>query len=305
MEKHLQKWIEEKKALGDWNEISAHMAQLWAKAFSRYLQEHYQITALNQIKQEYLERYRREKLRNLSLNSQNIETRYIINFLRWCVDKGLLFSSPVVTWKVPQPPKVVHRYLSVEQVQKALQFIDTSTPRGIRNRTIFELFYATGIRRRELGKLDLHDVDLAASKLWVHGKGAKERVISIIYICLQWLKIYLKDSRPYLLKDEACQALFIDESGGRINLRTIDNFFQRLKASTQISPLSPHVLRHCCATHLMNAGVALPYIQIFLGHSSIETTQRYLHLSDPVLQRNYDLSHPRDDWDLPLQKEDD
>ena len=245
-----------------------------------------------------MDRYRKERFGALANNSRCIEHKYIVSFFKWCVNKGLLLSFPVVHWRPPSCSRPPCRCLSIAQIERILNVFDTDTALGLRNRTIVEMFYATGIRRVELINLDVSDVDMATGRVLVQGKGDKERIVPIIRSALRWTRRYLEESRPHFIKDPGCQALFLVNRGTRITFRAINRFFWHLQKQTRISALTPHALRHSCATHLMDAGVPLPYIQKFLGHSHITSTQRYLHVTSPELKRNYDKAHPREKWDL-------
>jgi len=298
MQAELQEWIKEKESLGNWNQTSGELARRWAKIFLRQIGS-YGISSLQKIKIEHLQRYRQQRFTTLlSTNSQSMEIKYLLSFFRWCVQKNILLQSPISGWKAPRHARNMPRCLTVKQISTLFQAIDTTTMLGIRNRTILEIMYATGIRRFEIAQLSLHQLDLSSGKLYIQGKGNKTRMVSLLRPSLAWLKKYLKDSRPYLLHNPNNDALFIDKKGDRLSLKSLDYIFKDLKHQTGIKPFSPHVLRHSCSTHLMDAGVPLPYIQELLGHTSLNTTQIYLHLCPPDIKSAYSSAHSRDKWDL-------
>ena len=283
--------------MGRWGECSVQGARYWARNFLRHLRR-YGISSINQITADILERYHRERISALSPCRQHKEFQFLTSLFKWCVQKGVLIRSPLPAWKLP-PISQVTTYLSVEQVQTVLKSINTCTHIGLRDRAMVEMFYCTAIRRRELIHLDICDVDFVNARLWIHhGKGNKERIVPVHRIALTWVCRYLEDSRPLLARAGRCEALFISRNGKRIDLSMPVKLFQSLQKATGINRLSAHIMRHSCATHLMDAGVPLPYLQKFLGHSKIETTQRYLHLGTPQMKKIYDKAHPRDKWDL-------
>lgn len=295
MEKILRRWIQEKRSLGLWNRTSADLAQRWGRIFLRYLTS-YCVTSLTQITREHLQLYRKQRIFPLSLNSQYQEYKFLFSFFGWCQKEKLLLSSPVAGWKYPKLKKLETPIFSLEDIEVIFNAIDTSSPAGIRDRTIVELLYATAIRKSEIIALDLDSVDLATSYLQVMGKGNRQRVVPIISPARAWLIRYLEESRNKLLKNSGCQALFLSLWGGRLHSSTLFRLFEQLKETTGIIRITPHMFRHSCATHLMEFGVELPYIQKFLGHSCIKNTERYLHISASEVEKHYESAHPRDKW---------
>ena len=303
IEELLKEWSEEKQVLGQWGRTTTKAAQYWGKSFLRHI-ESYQVSSINQLTQKTLDRYRRERIALQANAAQAKEYFYISSFMKWSIEKGILLCNPIENWKRPKRKHLAPRYLSRDQVQRVLTAIDTSTATGIRNRAIVEILYATGIRRNEMFALNLDEVDIADGELWIRsGKGNKDRLVYIIPEALKWLRIYLRQARPQFNIKPENQAFFLTTEGNRIGMSNINLMFTILRRKTQIFPLSAHILRHSCATHLMDAGVPLPYIQKLLGHSSISTTQRYLHITTSTFKKNYELAHPRDKWDLPDQEE--
>ncbi len=297
----LARWIEANRA-GAWSRSTIRNTWNWARRFARFLRRQYRIDSLEQLTPTALQAYREDRLMGLALSSQNREMSYLVSFFRWCVDQGLLLSSPVAGWRYFDLPLPALRLLLPAQIQAVLRAIDTRTPDGIQDRALVETFYATAMRLSELTALDLHDVDLRLGTVWIrHGKGDKGRLLPLIPSALWWIGHYLKQGRGPLVKSPVCQALFIGKAGGRISPAHVHRLMKRLRQLTGVEPLSSHTLRHSCATHLMEADVPLPYIQAFLGHSQISTTQRYLHLLDPQLKQNYNAAHPRDKWAVAVQ----
>ena len=304
MERLINQWVDEQRAAGRWNERSARQGYFWGKHFAGYFKQHYKITSVGQIKPEHLAQYRKDRVNHLAAYTQMNEYKFLSSFFSWCIDRKLLLYSPLSQWRMPPRPQLSPRYLTTEQIRKILDAIDTTTPAGIQNRAIVEMFYATAIRLSELTALDLSDVDIAVGRVWIHhGKGDKGRIVPVIRSSLSWIREYLKHGRPELIKDFACRSFFLGLSGGRIPKTYIEKLMRQLRERTGITPLSAHVFRHSCASHLMLSEVPLPYIQMFLGHKKLETTQYYLHLHTPELIKIYELSHPRDKLQIREEKD--
>ena len=217
-------------------------------------------------------------------------------FYRFLVVNGRLKQSPADDLRPPRAWNTLPKYLSVEQVDTLLAQPDTSTPRGVRDRALIELLYATGMRVSELIALRPADVNLAAAYLTCTGKGGKQRIIPIGDEASAWVTAYLRDSRPHLLGRRTSVRLFVNarRTGGGL---TRVGFWKILKryarAAGLRASLSPHVLRHSFATHLLERGADLRAIQLMLGHADLSTTQIYTHVLEQRLRSVYDKFHPR------------
>lgn len=216
-------------------------------------------------------------------------------FYRFLVVDGRLESSPVEDLRPPRAWKVLPRYLSIEEVDRVLAAPDVSVPRGLRDRALIELLYATGMRVSELVMLRLPDVNLDASYLTCTGKGDKERVVPIGDEATRWVARYIRDARPALLKRRSSPRLFVNARGGGALTRV--GFWKILKAYARqagiTTPMSPHTLRHSFATHLLERGADLRAIQMMLGHADLSTTQIYTHVLERRMRSVYDRFHPR------------
>jgi integrase/recombinase XerD len=191
---------------------------------------------------------------------------------------------------------VLPRYLSVEDVDLLIAQPDVSTPRGLRDRAIIELLYATGMRVSELVALRPADVNLEASYLTCTGKGDKQRIVPIGDEAATWVKRYLQQSRSALLGKRRSNRLFVNARGGGIGLTRV-GFWKILKSYARQAgitrSLSPHMLRHSFATHLLERGADLRAIQMMLGHADLSTTQIYTHVLEQRMRAIYDQFHPR------------
>jgi integrase/recombinase XerD len=217
-------------------------------------------------------------------------------FYRFLVIDGRVMTSPADDLHPPRAWKVLPRYLSVEDVDRLIAQPDVSTPRGLRDRALIELLYATGMRVTELLTLRPADVNLDASYLTCTGKGDKQRIVPFGDEAGAWVGRYIREARPVLLARRTSARLFVNVRGGGPGLTRM-GFWQILKAyalqAGLASTLSPHMLRHSFATHLLERGADLRAIQMMLGHADVSTTQIYTHVLEQRMRTVYDRFHPR------------
>jgi integrase/recombinase XerD len=217
-------------------------------------------------------------------------------FYRFLVVDGRLTGSPADDLRPPRAWKVLPRYLSVEDVDRLIAQPDVSTPRGLRDRALIELLYATGMRVSELITLRPADVNLDASYLTCTGKGDKQRIVPIGDAAASWVRRYVREARPALLGRRASPRLFVNARGGGPGLTRV-GFWKILKGyalgAGLTRTLSPHMLRHSFATHLLERGADLRAIQLMLGHADLSTTQIYTHVLEQRMRTIYDQFHPR------------
>ena len=217
-------------------------------------------------------------------------------FYRFLLIDGRLRMNPSDDLRPPRAWKVLPRYLSVEDVDVLIAQPDVSTARGLRDRAVIELLYATGMRVSELVALRPADVNLEASYLTCTGKGDKERIVPIGDEAATWVKRYLQQSRSVLLGKRRSNRLFVNARGGGMGLTRV-GFWKILKGYAGQAgitrSLSPHMLRHSFATHLLERGADLRAIQMMLGHADLSTTQIYTHVLEQRMRTIYDQFHPR------------
>ncbi len=216
-------------------------------------------------------------------------------FYKFLVLDGQLTASPADDLRAPRAWPALPRFLSLEEVDVLLSQPDANTAVGVRDRALLELLYATGMRVTELVTLRLGDVNLDGGFLTCLGKGAKERVVPIGRAAARWVARYLATGRPRLIKDRHSAFLFVNARGGltlsRIGFWKAIKKYGRQAGLTQ--DLSPHVVRHSFATHLLERGADLRTIQTLLGHADLSTTQIYTHILEARLKAVYDEFHPR------------
>ena len=217
-------------------------------------------------------------------------------FYRFLVLDGRLNASPADDLRPPRAWKVLPRYLAVDEVDRLIAQPDVTTPRGLRDRALIELLYATGMRVSELVSLRPTDINLEASYLTCTGKGDKQRIVPIGEEAADWVRKYIRHARPTLLHKRASPRLFVNARGGGPGLTRV-GFWKILKAYARQAglsrTLSPHVLRHSFATHLLERGADLRAIQMMLGHADLSTTQIYTHVLEQRMRTVYDRFHPR------------
>ncbi|MBI4263832.1 MAG: site-specific tyrosine recombinase XerD [Acidobacteria bacterium] len=223
-------------------------------------------------------------------------------FYRFLVVDGRLTSSPAEDLRPPRAWKSLPRYLSVEDVDRLIAQPDVSIPRGLRDRALIELLYATGMRVSELLGLRPADVNLDASYLTCTGKGGKQRIVPIGEEAASWVRRYLREGRGALLGKRSGPRLFVNARGGGVGRGSAPGltrvgFWKILKGYARQAGLetsiSPHTLRHSFATHLLDRGADLRAIQLMLGHADLSTTQIYTHVLEQRMRAVYDRFHPR------------
>jgi integrase/recombinase XerD len=217
-------------------------------------------------------------------------------FYRYLERHGHIADNPAVDLRGPRAWKMLPKCLSLDDVDRLLHAPDTQTARGVRDRAIMELLYATGLRVSEIVALRLQDLHLTAGYLTTIGKGSKQRIVPVGEEAAAWVTRYLRGARAELLGRRQSARLFVNARGGgpgmtRVGLwKVLKQYGKTLGLAGQ---LSPHVLRHSFATHLLERGADLRAIQLMLGHADLSTTQIYTHVLDARMRAVYDRFHPR------------
>jgi integrase/recombinase XerD len=203
-------------------------------------------------------------------------------------DPSLKLAFPMLSLRIPKT-------LSERQVEALLRAPDCATALGLRDRAMMETLYATGLRVSELVELKRIETDLQAGVLRVFGKGSKERLVPLGNAAVDWIQRYLAESRPALLKGGADAALFVTARGGAMTRQRFWSLIKQYATACGIAAerISPHVLRHAFATHLINHGADLRVVQILLGHADISTTQIYTHVARERLKHLHREHHSR------------
>lgn len=217
------------------------------------------------------------------------------SFYDYLLKEEKIDDNPLHLIHGPKKIKKTPDFLFVDEVATLIDGIDTSTPLGIRNRAIFELMYASGLRASELVSIRLEDLDMNTKILKVHGKGSKERYVPFHNLAKKWLLEYLKVSRQSLYKHRKKDHsyVFVNKNGDPLTTRGLRDLMAREgQQSSLAKAIHPHALRHSFATHMLDAGAKLRYVQEMLGHENLSTTEIYTHISKEKLKEVYHQSHP-------------
>ncbi|MDR2187051.1 MAG: site-specific tyrosine recombinase XerD [Azonexus sp.] len=216
-------------------------------------------------------------------------------FYRWQLGRGRIAADPTLKLANPTRPSRLPKTLSEQQVEALLAAPDSAKPLGLRDRAMIEVIYACGLRVSELVALKLHAVNFNDGVIRALGKGGKERLTPLGDIASDWLRRYLAEARPHILNGRQSDALFVTGRGGAMTRQAFWQILKRYALSGGIAPerLSPHVLRHAFATHLLNHGADLRVVQLLLGHADISTTQIYTHVARERLKKLHAAHHPR------------
>lgn len=214
-------------------------------------------------------------------------------FFKYLSRENIIEFNPMILISNPKEEKRLPVYLNYKELEDILEIPDINTVVGLRDATILELLYSTGIRVGELVNIKIKDIYFSNKKIKILGKGNKERYVLFGDKCLNLLNKYLKESRPKLLKN-SCDYLFLNQRGTPISVRTTEKMFNDIVKKSSIKfNVSPHTLRHTFATHMLDNGADLNSVGELLGHSSLNTTAIYTHVSNERLRNVYLNCHPR------------
>lgn len=232
---------------------------------------------------------RRKGLANRSIARALVSIR---RFFGWLAITGERSDDPAANLQPPKMARSLPKVLSEDQVEALLAAPDLASPLGRRDRAMIELLYASGLRVSELVGLDMTQLQLESGFLVAFGKGSKERVVPVGESAQEWLEDYLGMVRPQLVRDPH-DAVFVNARGTRLTRQGFWKNLKRYGTAVGIDGLSPHVLRHSFATHLLEHGADLRAVQMMLGHADVSTTQIYTHIHQHRLRGLYDQFHPR------------
>ena len=218
----------------------------------------------------------------------------IRNFYGFLLREGQVETDPTEHLRSPRQWQTIPKFLNLEQINRLIQAPDEARPNGMRDRAMLELLYATGLRVSELCRLGTGDVNLELGVLRTVGKGNKQRMVPVGQAAVKAVDRYLRNGRPALLKGRGSRFLFVTARGGCL---TRQGFWKLLggygKRVGIFHDLTPHVIRHSFATHLLEGGADLRSVQVMLGHADISTTQIYTHVMRSRLRNTVDRHHPR------------
>jgi integrase/recombinase XerD len=215
-------------------------------------------------------------------------------FYQYALRQGRIQADPSLNIDAPRLPRSLPKSLTEADVERLLDAPDTKDALGLRDRTMLETLYASGLRVSELVTLKVSQVSQDMGVVRIMGKGSKERLVPLGEEALSWIRRYLKESRPQILGRRMADALFVTNRGAGMTRQAFWHLLKRYAAQAALGkPISPHTLRHAFATHLLNHGADLRVVQLLLGHSDISTTQIYTHVARERLKQLHAKHHPR------------
>lgn len=233
--------------------------------------------------------------KKLSRNSVARKLSSLRSFYKYLFNNGFIKTNPFKYVKTPKKEKKLPRYLGVEELEVIFNTPDVTTSLGQRDRLILEVLYATGIRVSELVNIKIEDIDFYKMEIRILGKGNKERIDPFGEYCLDAINLFINGGRKEILQKHHtnCSYLIINERGCKITTRGVEKIIDNvIKKASLKKHVSPHMLRHSFATHLLNEGCDILTVQELLGHESLESTQVYTHVSNERLRSVYLKCHP-------------
>jgi integrase/recombinase XerD len=240
---------------------------------------------------DFINFLKENKIKSKSISRNIVSLR---NFFKFLKAENYVNENITEFFELPKIEKYLPEYLTQDEIEKLIESIDTTTLLGYRDRTMFELLYATGVRVSELVNLKINDLNLESSFLVTFGKGRKERIVPFGEKASEFLTYYIQNVRSLIMKEKNHWFVFVNKSGNVIS-RT--GFFKNVKKIARKAGIrkniSPHTFRHSFATHLLDNDADLRIVQELLGHSNISTTQIYTSVSRKKLKNTYNRYHPR------------
>jgi integrase/recombinase XerD len=270
------------------NSLAAYSADL--SKFSAFFKEPAQIPSKEDLL-AYIDHLYATRLGQRSI-ARHVTT--LRNFYGFLLREGHIDSDAAPYLRSPRHWQTIPKFLNLQEIERLIETPDTSRPTGLRDRAMLELLYATGLRVSELCRVGIGDLDLEYGVLRTMGKGSKQRLVPAGKSAIQAVERYLGDGRPTLLKGRSSRYLFVTARGGAM---TRQAFWKLLAAHGKkagiFRGLTPHMLRHSFATHLLEGGADLRSVQAMLGHADISTTQIYTHVMRSRLRDTVEKHHPR------------
>jgi integrase/recombinase XerD len=265
--------------------------------FGRYLQQR-DLDSLKKVTPEVIDQYRQTVMgQSIAAESKALKIRPVKRLFEYLADNHRLLVNPTEgIVEISRKHRRIGTVLTVEEAKRLLAQPDLSCKIGVRNQAIMAVLYATGIRRNELLSLKTDDADLKENALYIRkGKGGKERVVPMGKNAAKHLAVYLGKVRPvYICKRSDERALFVNRFGRRLSGGSIQAFLTKYRLAAAIAkPVSPHTLRRSCATHLLQQGADIRYIQQLLGHKHLSTTQMYTKVAPMDVKATHDRTHPQ------------
>jgi len=305
MKQHLEKFINHIR-VKNYSNKTVKEYRRFINLFYKYLNDELHINDLQKVTremllgyQQYLFVYISYHKKQLAASSQKTYLGALRSFFKYLSLNDYILFDPASLLELPKREKILpRRILSKKEMSALLSAPDIATVQGYRDRTIFEIFYSTGIRSQELINLNIYDPDISGGLLKIRqGKNSKDRVVPLTDTALEFIEGYLLNIRNKLLRKNKTDSLILRNTGTPIDENTLLRILRRNAEKVKIANphlLGCHTLRHTCATHLLEAGVDIRYIQELLGHSSLDTTQIYTKVQINDLKAIHKKYHPRE-----------
>lgn len=277
-------FLKTEKKLGD-NTINSYMLDLedFFKTFNGSIESCTKKDILTYI----------SSINGFEVSTVNRHISSLKSFFNYLVDESIIKVSPMEEVSSLKKTKKLPKYLSISEVNKLLN-IPLNSEFDYRNKAMLELMYATGLRVSELVSIEYSNIDFENSIIRINGKGKKERIIPLGEVASYYLKVYLNDYRSKLLKRNTYNQVFLNNHGKPITRQGFNYILENIRELTGITKeITPHVLRHSFATHLLEGGADIRSIQEMLGHENISTTNIYTEVVNDVLRSNYEMYHNR------------
>ena len=274
------------------NTLAAYRRDL--TLYAQWLAEQPEPLALDATAEHHLHSYFAARHAQTRATSANRRLTVLRRYFHWALRERRIHADPTVRLQAARQPLRMPKTLSQSQVEALLGAPDVDTPLGLRDRTMLELMYASGLRVTELVTLKTFQIGLQEGVLRVVGKGNKERLVPFGEVARQWLDRYLAEARGPILAGQQTDDLFVTQRGSGMTRVMFWMIVKKWALSAGIHvPLSPHTLRHAFATHLLNHGADLRVVQLLLGHADISTTTIYTHVARERLKSLHAQHHPR------------
>jgi len=284
----------------NYTEASIESYRIHLKMFDRYLRRK-RVRDYREVKEQdyfdylvYVEKKSTRGIKRETLGKYGITLKGIFGLLE--TEEKILQNPFAGIESMKNIRRIRDLTLTEAEMEKFLSSVEMDTPVGLRNRVILETFYGTGIRARELMKLDVSDFLKEERMLFIrNGKGQKDRIVPLGPNVCEYLKRYLSQARPKMMRRKKLKekALFLGKFGDRLGHRILDRLFVSVRKKSGIKKhVTPHVMRHSFATHLINAGADIREVQLLLGHASISSTEIYINLASSRLKEVYEKYHP-------------
>lgn len=272
------------------NTLSSYRNDL--KGFAEWCKQH--THTLWEVQSHDVQAYLAHRFPQVKVRSINRLIATLRRFYRYALAANLIHQDPTLHIEAPKMPRSLPKTLSESQVDDLLNAPDVNVPLGMRDRAMLELLYASGLRVSELVNIKISEVSTQDGVVRVTGKGSKTRLVPMGQEAAEWIDRYLAGARAEILKGSLSDAVFVTTRGDAMTRHAFWHIIQRYALQAGISQhISPHVLRHAFATHLLNHGADLRVVQMLLGHADISTTQIYTHVARERLQQLHKAHHPR------------